>query len=98
MKTDETENGNGKLKRKTEMESGNGKAEIWKWSSPFSKSYFLRIRELCTISPMLGSFSRLSQHISEISLDPGLRTRLSENDRQCTLNLMISICVLHYDC
>ena len=29
----ETENGNRKLKRKTEMESGNGKAEIQKWSS-----------------------------------------------------------------
>ena len=35
VETDETENGNGKLKRKTETESGNGKAEIWKWSSEF---------------------------------------------------------------
>ena len=33
VETDETENGNGKLKRKPETESGNGKAEIWKWSS-----------------------------------------------------------------
>ena len=33
VETDETENGNGKLKRKTETESGNGKAEIRKWSS-----------------------------------------------------------------
>ena len=33
METEETENGNGKLKRKTEAESGNGKAEIGKWSS-----------------------------------------------------------------
>ena len=32
VEMDETENGNGKLKRKTEIESGNGKAEIWKWS------------------------------------------------------------------
>ena len=29
VETEETENGNGKLKRKTEAESGNGKAEIW---------------------------------------------------------------------
>ena len=35
VEMDETENGNGKLKRKTETESGNGKAEIWKWSSEF---------------------------------------------------------------
>ena len=35
METEETENGNGKLKRKTEAESGNGKAEIGKWSSTF---------------------------------------------------------------
>ena len=33
VETEETENGNGKLKRKTEAESGNGKAEIGKWSS-----------------------------------------------------------------
>ena len=35
METEETENGNGKLKRKTEAEIGNGKAEIGKWSSTF---------------------------------------------------------------
>ena len=35
VETEETENGNGKLKRKTEAESGNGKAEIGKWSSTF---------------------------------------------------------------
>ena len=29
VETEETENGNGKLKRKTEAESGNGKAENW---------------------------------------------------------------------
>ena len=29
VETEETENGNGKLKRKTEAESGNGKAEKW---------------------------------------------------------------------
>ena len=39
METDETENGNGKLKRKTEMESGNGKAEIRKWS-PIGLLYY----------------------------------------------------------
>ena len=35
VETDETENGNGKLKRKTEMESGKRKqkAGIRKWSS-----------------------------------------------------------------
>ena len=32
---EETENGNGKLKRKTEAEIGNRKAEIGKWSSTF---------------------------------------------------------------
>ena len=37
METDETENGNGKLKRKTETESGNEKTEIWKWSSEFNR-------------------------------------------------------------
>ena len=35
VETEETENGNGKLKRKTEAESGNGKAEIGNWSSTF---------------------------------------------------------------
>ena len=45
MKTDETENGNGKLKRKTEMESGNRKAEIWKWSSEIQQAC---IRTVCT--------------------------------------------------
>ena len=35
VETEETENGNGKLKRKTEAEIGNGKAEIGKWSSIF---------------------------------------------------------------
>ena len=35
METEEAENGNGKLKRKTEAEIGNGKAEIGKWSSTF---------------------------------------------------------------
>ena len=35
VETEETENGNGKLKRKTEAEIGNGKAEIGKWSSTF---------------------------------------------------------------
>ena len=39
VETDETENGNGKLKRKTETESGNGKAEIWKWSSNLTGLY-----------------------------------------------------------
>ena len=29
VEMEETENGNGKLKRKTEGESGNGKAENW---------------------------------------------------------------------
>ena len=29
VEMEETENGNGKLKRKTEAESGNGKAENW---------------------------------------------------------------------
>ena len=29
VETEEMENGNGKLKRKTEAESGNGKAENW---------------------------------------------------------------------
>ena len=35
METEETENGNGKLKRKTKAEIGNGKTEIGKWSSTF---------------------------------------------------------------
>ena len=35
VETEETENGNGELKRKTEAEIGNGKAEIGKWSSTF---------------------------------------------------------------
>ena len=35
VETEETENGNGKLKWKTEAEIGNGKAEIGKWSSTF---------------------------------------------------------------
>jgi hypothetical protein len=35
VETEESENWNGKLKRKTEAESGNGKAEIRKWSSTF---------------------------------------------------------------
>ena len=50
METDETENGNGKLKRKAETEKlklGNGRHNC-------SKSYLLRMRELCA---MLGSFS-----------------------------------------
>ena len=54
METDETENGNGKLKRKTETEIGNGKAEIGNGRHNCSKSYLLRMRELCA---MLGSFS-----------------------------------------
>jgi hypothetical protein len=35
VETEESESWNGKLKRKTEAESGNGKAEIRKWSSIF---------------------------------------------------------------
>ena len=35
VETEETENGSGKLKRKTEAEIGNEKAEIGKWSSTF---------------------------------------------------------------
>ena len=35
VETEETVNGNGKLKWKTEAEIGNGKAEIGKWSSTF---------------------------------------------------------------
>ena len=35
METEESENRSGKLKRKTEAEIGNGKAEIGKWSSTF---------------------------------------------------------------
>ena len=35
VETEETENGNGKLKRKTEAGNGNRKAEIGKWSSTF---------------------------------------------------------------
>ena len=35
----ETENRNEKLKRKTETEIGNGKAEIWKWSSENLNNY-----------------------------------------------------------
>ena len=33
VEMDEMENRNGKQKRKTEMESRKGKAEIWKWSA-----------------------------------------------------------------
>ena len=50
VETDETENGIGKLKRKTETESGNGKAEVRKWSSqiaalrPFAHAQSVRAK------------------------------------------------------
>ena len=52
VETEETENGNGKLKRKTEAESGNGKAEIGKWSSTFGalKAPFAHARSVCIAS------------------------------------------------
>ena len=51
--------GNGKRKAETEkLKFGNGRHNC-------SKSYLLRMRELCDVG-----------HLSGISLDPGLRTRL----------------------
>ena len=66
METDETENG--KLKRKAETEKlkfGNGRDNC-------SKSYLLRMRERCAYVRVF----LLSQHLSGVSLDLGLRTRL----------------------
>ena len=72
MDTEETENGNGKLKRKTEAESGNRKAEIGKWSSTL-------------VALMASSAHAQSVWGYEIALPltsiswikiPGLRTRL----------------------
>ena len=48
VETEETENRNGKLKRKTEAEIGNGIAEIGKWSSTIVAlmAYFAHARSV----------------------------------------------------
>ena len=76
METDETENGNGKLKRKTEMESGNGKAEIWKWSSqllPFAHArtdvrVFLSINRGISLDPRPEDEATVSENDSALSI------------------------------
>ena len=61
VETEETENGNGKLKRKTEAEIGNGIAEIGKWSSTIlALMASLRMRDL---------FAAKKWHCQCLSLD-----------------------------